>query len=260
MIMNILKLTLSTVLKPIYKVYEKILERKVKEGKVPNHIGIIMDGNRRYAELFGMDPWRGHSKGADKLEEMLDWINDLGIDIITVYAFSTENFKRDDTEVAHIMDLFKKKFESIITDTRIHKNKVRIKAIGKLELLPDDVLDSIKKAEEATKHYKNKILNICIAYGGRVEILEAAKKIMEKGVAPEEISLEMIKNNLYTEGLPDPDLVIRTGGEVRLSNFLLFQSAYSELFFTEIYFPFFRRIDFLRILREYQRRNRRMGR
>ncbi|MEA1993155.1 MAG: polyprenyl diphosphate synthase [Euryarchaeota archaeon] len=258
--MNPFKIFLSSLLKPVYLVYEKILERRVKKGKIPHHIGIIMDGNRRYAEFFGLDAWKGHSKGADKLEEILDWAGELDIGIITVYAFSTENFERDTEEVEYIMDLFEKKFEEIAENKRIHENGIKVRAIGKLELLPDRVVDAIKKAEKATEGYENKVLNICVAYGGRVEILEAVKKIMAKGISPEEITIEMIKKNLYTSDLPDPDLVIRTGGEVRLSNFLLFQSAYSELFFTEIYFPFFRRIDFLRILREYQMRERRMGR
>jgi tritrans,polycis-undecaprenyl-diphosphate synthase [geranylgeranyl-diphosphate specific] len=258
--MNIAKFGLSLLLRPVYSVYEKVLERRVKKGKIPDHVGIIMDGNRRYAEFFGLDPWRGHKRGADKLEEILDWADELGIGIVTVYAFSTENFSRDDEEVARIMDLFEKKFTEITTNTKIRTNKVRVRAIGKLDILPERVLKAIKKAEKATESYDAKILNICIAYGGRTEILEAVKRIIESGVSPEEITVEMIRNNLYTADIPDPDLVIRTGGEIRLSNFLLFQSAYAELFFTEIYFPFFRKIDFLRIIREYQMRERRLGR
>jgi len=258
--MNLFSFIFSILLKPVYKLYEKILENRVKRGKMPQHIGIIMDGNRRYAEFFGIDPWKGHNKGADKLEEILDWVNELGIDIITVYAFSTENFKRSKEEVKHIMDLFEKKFKELAEDERIHKNKIKVRAIGNLSMLPKNVVDSIKMAEKATENYGDESLNICIAYGGRVEILEAIKRIMKKGVSPEDITLKMIKDNLYTGNLPDPDLVIRTGGEVRLSNFLLFQSAYSELFFTEIYFPAFRKIDFLRIIREYQMRNRKFGR
>jgi len=258
--MNIFDFVLPIILKPVYILYEKILEKKVKKGKMPRHIGIIMDGNRRYAEFFGMRPWEGHHRGADKLEEILDWANELGIDIVTVYAFSTENFKRSKEEVDHIMNLFEKKFKDLAEDKRVHKNKIKVRAIGNLAMLPEKVKKSIKIAEKATEKYNKKKLNICIAYGGRTEILEAVKKIMEEGVPPEEITVEMIRENLYTGDLPDPDLVIRTGGEVRLSNFLLFQSAYSELFFTEIYFPAFRKIDFLRIIREYQMRNRKFGR
>ena len=258
--MNLIRVGLSILLAPVYRAYEKILGDRVKKGKMPHHIGIIMDGNRRYAEFFGMNLWKGHSRGADKLEDILDWANELGIDIVTVYAFSIENFKRSKEEVDRVMDLFEKKFKELVKNERIHKNKIKVKAIGNLNLLPKNVVDSIKKAEKATENYNNKILNICIAYGGRIEILEAVKRIIKKGVSPEDITIEMIRNNLYTGDLPDPDLVIRTGGEVRLSNFLLFQSAYAELFFTEIYFPAFRKIDFLRIIREYQMRNRKFGR
>jgi len=258
--MNLFSFCFSILLKPVYRVYEKILENRVKKRKMPQHVGIIMDGNRRYAEFFGIDLWKGHSKGADKLEEILDWADELGIDIVTVYAFSTENFKRSKEEVEHIMDLFEKKFKELAKDEKIHKNKVKVRAIGDLNMLPKNVVDSIKIAEKATENYSDKSLNICIAYGGRIEIVEAVKRIIEKGVSPKDITMKMIKDNLYTGDLPDPDLVIRTGGEVRLSNFLLFQSAYSELFFTEIYFPAFRKIDFLRIIREYQMRNRKFGR
>jgi len=258
--MNLFSFCFSILLKPVYRVYEEILENRVKKRKIPRHIGIIMDGNRRYAEFFGIDLWKGHSKGADKLEEIRDWADELGIDIVTVYAFSTENFKRSKEEVEHIMDLFEKKFKELAKDEKVHKNKVKVRAIGNLNMLPKNVVDSIKIAEKATENYSDKSLNICIAYGGRIEIVETVKRIIEKGVSPEDITMKMIKDNLYTGDLPDPDLVIRTGGEVRLSNFLLFQSAYSELFFTEIYFPAFRKIDFLRIIREYQMRNRKFGR
>ncbi|MBU7027301.1 MAG: di-trans,poly-cis-decaprenylcistransferase [Theionarchaea archaeon] len=252
----------SFLLRPLYRLYEGYLIDEIKKGEIPRHIGIIMDGNRRFAKETGILTWEAHWKGANRLEEILDWCNEIAIKEVTVYAFSTENFSRSQDEVNHLMDLFEKKFYDIAQDERIHRNKTRVRALGKLESLPEKVRKAIQTAEESTKGHNNQYFNVCIAYGGRSEIIEAFKKVAQKmregNLLPEDITEETIKNHLYRAG-PDPDLIIRTGGEVRLSNFLLFQAAYAELFFCDIYFPAFRKVDFLRIIREFQKRKRRLG-
>ncbi len=252
----------SFLLRPLYHFYEGHLIEEIKKGEIPRHVGIIMDGNRRFGRETGALTWEAHQMGADKLEEILDWCSEINIKEITAYAFSTENFKRPKKEVGNLMQLFENKFYNISLDKRIHQNKIRVRALGNLELLPPDVRKAIETAEEATHSYSNHYLNVCIAYGGRSEIIEAfikvAQKLVDGEFSIEDITEKTIKNHLYRAG-PDPDLIIRTGGEVRLSNFLLFQAAYSELFFCDVFFPAFRKVDFLRIIREFQRRKRRFG-
>jgi len=252
------------ILGPAYRVYEKKLIGEIKEEKVPNHVGLIMDGNRRYAASKGLPAYLGHEMGMKKAEELLEWANEIGIKIVTLYAFSTENFKRDSEEVNYIMGMLEQKFKEAKTNKKIIENRVRIKAIGNIAMLPENVKQAIKEGESATENFDNMTLNICVAYGGRMEIIEAIKRILDScnggAIDPEEIDAKLLSENLFTKGLPDPDIVIRTGGEVRLSNFLLFQSAYSELFFLNVYFPLIRKIDFLRVIRDFQRRNRRFGR
>lgn len=252
----------SFLLHPAYHLYEEHLRDEIGKGRIPQHIGIIMDGNRRFAKDIGILFWEAHEKGATKLEEILNWCHEIGIHEVTVYAFSTENFNRPQTEVDHLMDLFERKFYEISRDEQVHKNKIRVKALGNLELLPQRVKAAIEVAQNATDTYNGLFLNVCIAYGSRSEIIEAFRKVaqkMENGtLSLEDITAETIKNHLYRVG-PDPDLIIRTGGEIRLSNFLLFQAAYSELFFVDIFFPAFRKVDFLRIIREFQKRKRRFG-
>ena len=249
-------------LRPLYRVYEGQLIDEIRNSEIPHHVGIIMDGNRRYGRETGILTVEAHQLGADKLEEILDWCDELSIKEITVYAFSTENFDRPFEEIEHLMQLFEEKFYSFSRDERVHRNKIKVKALGNLDLLPESVRNAIKTAEDATKTYDTFYLNICIAYGSRSEIIEAFKKVaskmMEGSISLEEVTEDTIKNHLYRAG-PDPDLIIRTGGEVRLSNFLLFQAAYSELFFCDVYFPAFRKVDFLRIIREFQKRKRRFG-
>ncbi|MGC1122394.1 MAG: polyprenyl diphosphate synthase [Candidatus Methanofastidiosia archaeon] len=252
----------SFLMRPMYYVYEGHLIDEIHKGTIPRHIGIIMDGNRRFAKEIGVLTFKGHQQGAHKIQEILDWCSELQIKEVTVYAFSTENFNRPRKEVNHLMDLFERKFYEIAEDEKIHKNRIRVKALGNLNLLPEKVRKAIRTAEEATRDYDNQFFNVCIAYGGRLEIIEAFKKVAQKitngDFRVENITEKTIKNHLYRAG-PDPDLIIRTGGEVRLSNFLLFQAAYSELFFCDIYFPAFRKVDFLRIIREFQKRKRRFG-
>jgi len=247
----------------IYKFYEKILWRQIKSGPKPHHIGIILDGNRRFAKGKGLEATDGHLFGAKKVEELLRWCWRLNIKMVTLYAFSTENFDRSEKEVSTLMNLLKKKLKDFQNEPAIKKNQVRIKVIGRLEYLSKEINEEIKKVEELTRDYDNFHLNIAISYGGRAEIVDAVKKIAGKIEAKEltieDIDEETIASNLYTEGMPDPDLIIRTSGEERLSGFLLWQSAYSELYFTEIYWPAFRIIDFWRTIRIYQQRERRFG-
>ncbi len=248
----------------IYKIYEKHLLSKLDPNRMPKHIAIIMDGNRRYTRVQGnMGVSRGHEIGADTLEKVLDWSIDLGVDIVTAYAFSTENFNRPDKEVDALMNLFVKNFKRIVDHDKIHKNKVRVKVVGKTELLPDYVREAISDAEESTAMYDEKMFNLAIGYDGRLELVDAFKKIANKVKAgeidTEDIDEELVNNNLYTEGLVDPNLIIRTSGEERLSGFLLWQSSYSELYFCDILWPEFRKVDYLRAIRDYQARDRRFG-
>ncbi len=249
----------------ILKIYEKILEESIDKDNLPKHIAIIMDGNRRTAEIYGKDKYYGHYLGAEKVREVLRWARELGIKVVTLYAFSTENFNRPKEEVNKLMELFEKKFYEIADDKEIHKYKVRVRAIGRIHLLPENVQKAIKYAENKTKNYNNFFVNIAIAYGGQQEIIDAVKKIAWKvkigEIDPEDIDKELIDKHLYTSDLqyPNPDLIIRTSGEERISNFLIWQSSYSELYFCDIYWPLFRKIDFLRAIREYQRRHRRFG-
>lgn len=249
----------------IYRLYEKWLWYQIKNGKRPEHIAIILDGNRRWAEEHSLPIWLGHREGADKIENLLDWCLDLNVKSITLYSFSTENFLRSPNEVGEIMKIIEEKLTKVFTDERIHKNKVHVRIIGRRSLLPKQLQELSKTVEEATKDYDEHFLNIALAYGGRAEIVDAAKKLaqeVEKGrLRPDAIEEKMFEKYLYTAHLPqqDPDIIIRTSGEERLSGFLLWQSAYSELFFLDIYWPDFRRIDLLRAVRTFQKRKRRFG-
>lgn len=231
---------------------------------MPKHVAIIMDGNRRYARLQGnVDVVKGHELGADTLEKVLDWSIELGIEIITVYAFSTENFNRPKEEVEGLMKLFIYNFKRLVNHEKIHKNEVRVKVVGRTELLPDEVKEAIKEAEDASKHYNKRFFNLAIGYDGRLEIIDSFKKIIEQvqdgKISIDDVDEELVSKNLYTEGIDDPNLIIRTSGEERLSGFLLWQSSYSELYFCETLWPDFRKVDFLRAIRSYQARERRFG-
>lgn len=251
-------------LQPLYSAYEWYITRNLEKDKMPKHVAIIMDGNRRYSKIQGnMSAIEGHKRGVDTLENVLEWCIDLGIDIVTVYAFSTENFKRTEKEVTDLMKLFVDSFLSISTNKKIHKNEVKLKAVGRLDLFPQDVRDAIKDAEKSTENYDKRLINIAMGYDGRIEIVDAFRKIAyevkEGKIDPEDIDENMINDNLYTAGLEDPNLVIRTSGEERLSGFLLWQSSYSELYFTDSLWPELRKVDFLRAIRSYTERQRRFG-
>ena len=244
-------------------VYEKVLLDDILKNPIPTHLGIITDGNRRYARQKGLTPDEGHVQGKDKLEEVLQWCMDIGIKIVTVYAFSTENLKRSAEEVEFLFHLYNQSLLKLMKDERVKRNGIRVKIIGQPKYLPDYLRETIKKTEETTSGYKNFRLNLAIGYGGREEILEAmkgvAKDVLDKKLKISEITEETFRNYLYDSSVPDPDLILRTSGEERVSNFLLWQSAYSELYFTDIYWPELRKVDFLRAIRIFQMRNRRYG-
>ena len=249
-----------------YKLYEEWLWHQLKGGVKPEHIAIILDGNRRWASGQALSPYSGHEKGADKVEQLIDWCLQLGVKSITLYTFSTENFQRPKSEVEEIMRIAEERFQQILADERIHKNKVRVKVIGRVNLLPEHLQRLITDMEKATESYDKHFLNFAFAYGGRAEIVDATRKIAEKvstgDLSPDEVDEQLFEKYLYTSHMPnqDPDLIIRTSGEERLSGFLLWQSAYSELCFLDVYWPAFRRIDLLRAIRTYQQRKRRFGR
>lgn len=247
-----------------YQAYERRLLHQVKSAPIPNHVAIIMDGNRRFAREIGLgNTLDGHTRGRDKLEEVLEWCLEVGVHILTVYAFSTENIKRPSEEVQHLMHLFAENFRRVGDDSRVHQNKIKIKVFGDREILPDDVKAAIQYAEDRTKDYDDYRFNLAVAYGGREEILQAIRDVVRDAqagkVLPDDINEKFFSRRLYTADLPDPDLVLRTSGEERISNFFLWQLAYSELYFIDVYWPGFRKIDFLRVLRSYQQRQRRYG-
>jgi len=248
-----------------YKFYEKWLWHQVKNDVKPEHIAIILDGNRRWATEKALNPWRGHEKGAEKVNQLLDWCLKLDVKSITLYGFSTENFSRPKNEIEEIMRIAESQFRKIITDERIHKNKVRVKVIGRVSLLPDDLQKLIRDVEKSTQSYDKHFLNIAFAYGGRAEIVDAVRKIANKiregELTPEVVDEKLFEKYLYTSHMPkqDPDLIIRTSGEERLSGFLLWQAAYSEFCFLDAFWPDFRVIDLLRVVRTFQRRKRRFG-
>lgn len=248
----------------LYRIYEWYISRGLKPEKMPKHVAIIMDGNRRYSKLKGnVDVLKGHEMGVDTLENVLDWSVELGIEIITVYAFSTENFNRPKHEVDGLMELFVIHFKRLAKHEKIRINEVRVNVVGRLELLPEKVREAIREAEEATAQYDKRLLNIAIGYDGRLEIIDSIKKIIkdvEDGkITIDDVNEELVSKNLYTEGLDDPNLIIRTSGEERLSGFLLWQSSYSELYFCETMWPALRKVDFIRAIRSYQARDRRFG-
>jgi len=247
----------------LYRIYEQSLWYQIKDGRKPHHIGLIVDGNRRFARGKGLALNQGHSIGSDRLEEFLRWCWRLEIRIVTLFGFSTENYTRSSEEVSYLMDLILRKLKEFQQDPVIREQRVKVKVIGRREDLSDEINREIIAVEELTKDHDRFQLNIAISYGGRAEIIDAVKKIAneieEKKLSVDSIDEELFARYLYTAGIADPDLIIRTSGEERLSGFLLWQSAYSELYFTDVYWPAFRMIDFWRAIRIYQQRERRFG-
>ena len=249
----------------LYKIYSKKLENDIRTGDIPNHVALILDGNRRWAKRHLSLTKQGHWRGADAVENLLDWCEELDIKIITLYALSAENLNRKDDELDYLYDLIRMRLEKLYNDPRIHKNKMRVKAIGRIELLPESIKEILRKLDDATKDYNEHFLNIALAYGGQFELVDAVKKIGEKikdgTIDVKDIDKKEIESNLYTSHLPQssPDMILRTSGEKRLSGFLMWQSAYSELVFMDIFWPEFRKIDLMRAIRTFQERKRRMG-
>jgi tritrans,polycis-undecaprenyl-diphosphate synthase [geranylgeranyl-diphosphate specific] len=249
----------------IYKIYEKHLLNQINQYPFPQHIGIILDGNRRWSKIKDVEKEKGHKIGADIAEDLLNWIYELGIKITTIYVLSDENLEREPYEIDNIYSLLEDKLIRLYNDTRIHNKQIRIKSIGDFKKLPKGLQNILKKLELKTENYQNMYLNIAIAYGGQKELLNAIKKIsvaVKEGIIDiDNIDEKLIESNLYTAHLPqaEPDLILRTSGEKRLSGFLLWQSAYSELIFVDIFWPEFRKIDLMRAIRTYQKRSRRYG-
>ncbi len=233
---------------------------KNKELIIPCHVGIIMDGNGRWAKKRGMPRSLGHQKGASVFKTISRYCRDKGVKYLTVYAFSTENWKRSSEEVSGIMELFREYLRDVKNYT---KDNIRVNFIGDRSVLDDDIISLMEDTEKTSQDYTAMTLNIAINYGGIPEITHSFKKIAEKikngELSLEDITEEEISNNLYTSGQPNPDLIIRTGGEYRLSNFLTFQSAYSELYFTDVLWPDFSPKDIDKAVEEFSKRNRRFG-
>ena len=249
----------------LYKIYSRKLEKEIRNGDIPNHLALILDGNRRWAKNNLSMPKEGHWKGADAVENLLDWCEEFDIKIITLYVLSAENLSRKDKELEFLFDLIKNRLEKLYNDPRIHRNKMRVKAIGRIELLPESIKEVLHRLDTVTKDYNEHFLNIAIAYGGQDELVDAVKKIggkIKNGTLDiNDINKKEIESNLYTSHLPQssPDMILRTSGEKRLSGFLMWQSVYSELVFLDIYWPEFRKIDLMRAIRTYQKRKRRLG-
>ncbi len=239
---------------------EEDISKFVNVENLPEHIAIIMDGNRRWAKENNLDTASGHKEGAENLKRIAKFANKIGIKYLTVYAFSTENWKRTKEEVGAIMKLLK---FYILDFFKSYDNNIKVRVIGRTDDLPKDIYSEIKKVEEKTKNNTGLVLNIAFNYGGRDEITTATKKIAEKvkngELNIEDITEELISNNLYTAGQPDPDLLIRTSGEERISNFLTWQISYSEFVFSDKYWPAFSNQDLLETIAIYQKRTRRFG-
>ena len=246
------------------RVRERRLQTRVMADTLPQHISIIMDGNRRYAADSGLAATLGHRAGKEKLEDVMDWVLDFGVPYLTVYALSTENItSRKPEELEALFDLYVEGLNDLSTDERIHKNSVKVQVAGRKELLPERVLEAIENAESLTSTHDKFVFTICLAYGSREEIIDAVRAIAadhaEGALDLSSIDEAEISKRLWTGDMPDPDLVIRTSGEERISNFLLWQSAYAEYYFTDVYWPSFTRGDLLEAIEAYQNRKRRYG-
>ena len=246
----------------LYGTYERRLAAELTPDRVPRHVGVILDGNRRWAKALGVGVASGHRKGAAKIDEFLSWCSELQIEVVTLWLLSTDNLNRPDEELAPLLRII----ENAVAELAVGR-RWRINPVGALDLLPDVTARSLKEAQDATADLSGLIVNVAVGYGGRREIADAVRALLHehasKGTSIEDLAnlldIDHIAEHLYTKGQPDPDLVIRTSGEQRLSGFLLWQTAHSELFFCEAYWPDFRRVDFLRAVRAYAERERRFG-
>lgn len=248
--------------RPIYWLYENRLYSQAVADSVPQHLGLILDGNRRFARARGMDVRLGHEYGVHKVHDVLRWCLNLGIPHVTIFVFSTENFQRAPEEVEYLLGLFAQRSRELLA------HGVGIRIIGQRDKFPEPVVQAVRELEAAPVAHQKLRLNIALAYGGREEIVDAVRSLLRQAIEEgrslgdlaDRLTAAQIGQHLYTAGLPDPDFIIRTSGELRLSGFCLWQSAYSEYYFCDALWPAFRRIDFLRAIRNYQNRKRRFGR
>lgn len=225
--------------------------------KIPQHIGIILDGNRRWARERNLPTFQGHKKGFDNLKKIATHAFEIGVQTLTVYAFSTENWNRGKEEVDYLMGLFKLMVDK--EAKKLAKEGIKINILGKIEDFDDELQHGIKNAIEISKNGQKGTLNICLNYGGREEIIRATKLIIEKGIEAKDVNKELFERYLYTEGQNDPDLIIRTSGEQRLSGFLTWQSVYSEFYFPQKAWPAFEASDLDEAIKVYSKRKRRFG-
>ncbi len=246
----------------VYGAYERRLMGALDRDRIPRHVGVMLDGNRRWAAAQGMSSAHGHQAGAEKIEDFLGWCDEVGVEVVTLWLLSTDNLARPAGELDPLLRII----EETVTDLASH-GTWRLHPVGALDLLPATTAEKLKAAEDATSARTGLLVNIAVGYGGRREVVDAVRALIAdaaaKGLTLDELATEVdvdhIAEHLYTAGQPDPDLVIRTSGEQRLSGFLLWQSAHSEFYFCEAYWPAFRKVDFLRALRSYAIRGRRFG-
>lgn len=247
----------------LYRVYERGLMRELEIVELPRHVGIILDGNRRWAKELGQKASHGHRRGADKISEVLGWCSDVGVEVVTLWLMSTDNLKRSEEEVAELLEII-----AATVDSLASTGLWCLKIVGNSQMLPEKYAQQLQRAAERTTNVEGVRVNIAVGYGGRQEITDAVRALLAEQAAAgrslEEVArsirVDDITEHLYTKGQPDPDLVIRTSGEQRMSGFMLWQSVHTELYFCETYWPDFRRVDFLRALRDYTQRERRLGR
>lgn len=247
----------------IYGVYERRLAGQLDRRHVPRHVGVMLDGNRRWARANGFDTTDGHQAGADKIKDLLHWCEDARVELVTLWLLSTDNLSRDEEELLPLLGIIERAVADLAS-----AHRWRLHPIGALELLPDETVAALRAAEKDTADVRGLTVNVAVGYGGRREIADAVRHLLIEHAArgtpievvAKNVSVEEIASHLYTRGQPDPDLVIRTSGEQRLGGFLLWQSARSEYYFCEAYWPDFRHVDFLRALRSYAERERRFGR
>lgn len=253
----------------VYQIYTRHLQSKILQGPLPQHVAVILDGNRRFAESAGSTSVSlGYRQGAHKVTQLLDWCQDLRIPQVTLWVLSTDNLKRPPEQVQSLCQVIEEEIIGIASGQRESRTPRQIRCFGQIEALAPSLRESLRRASEMTGTYDQYYLNIGVAYGGREEIVDAVRGLLEsydrQGMCLKEVasrvSVAEIESHLYLKGIPDPDLIIRTSGEVRLSGFLLWQSVYSEFYFCDVYWPAFRKLDLLRAIRSFQQRKRRFGR
>ena len=246
----------------LYPAYESRLARRLSPDRIPKHVGVMLDGNRRWARAVGIDTAEGYRAGADNIFPMLGWCEEVGVEVVTLWMLSTDNLHRPPEQLRGLLAIIEGAVDSLAAAGRW-----RIHPVGALDLLPDSTAEKLKAAEDATRDVDGLLVNVAVGYGGRQEIADAVRSLLlaqaDNGLSIEQVAevldVAHIAEHLYTRGQPDPDLVIRTSGEQRLGGFLLWQSAHSEFYFCEALWPDFRRVDFLRALRAYAERERRFG-